>query len=156
RAPEDAGALFGTGMVCERDWLALPTPGAADSAVDLFARAGRARPGFAEAWTALAVLRFERGHPDSAFDAATRALAASPDQVQPQLASAYLASRIGMTALADSLFNVAIPHLPAGIAARFDDITPLLASSEAGGFAALPPGQRIEFARRYWALHDPD
>src|SRR5262245_51550805 len=43
-APEDAVALFELGLVCERDWLAVPTPGAADSALDLFSRAGRARP----------------------------------------------------------------------------------------------------------------
>lgn len=154
--PEDPDAHFGLGRVCEREWLAAPASGSADAAMDHFARATQARPGFWEAWTALAVLRFERRNPRGAREAAVNALVAMPDRVEPQIASAYLAYRNGLIALSDSLFTVAIPRLPAGIAARFDDISPLLTPDEGVNVGRMKSRERAEYARWFWTENDPD
>ena len=154
--PEDPDAHFGLGRVYESEWLAAPDSGSADEAMDHFVRATHARPGFWEAWTALAVLRFERRNPRGAREAALNALVAMPDRVEPQIANAYLAYRNGLIALSDSLFTLAIPRLPRGIAARFDDLSPLLTPGEAEHFAGLRPQERAEYARRFWTWNDPD
>jgi GWxTD domain-containing protein len=154
--PEDPDAHFGLGRVYEREWLAAPASGSADVAMDHFARATQARPGFWEAWIALAVLRYERRNPRGAREAAVSALVSMPDRVEPQIANAYLAYRNGFIALSDSLFTFAIPRLPRGIAARFDDLSPLLTPDEAGHFGRMSPQERTEYARRFWTWNDPD
>jgi GWxTD domain-containing protein len=155
-APDDPDAHFGLGRVWEREWLAAPASGSADTAMDHLVRATRARPGFWEAWVALAVLRFERRDPRGARDAALRALGARPDGVEPQIANAYLAYRNGLIALSDSLFTIAIPRLPSGIAARFDDLSPLLTADQGVHFGEMRPQERAEYARRFWTGSDPD
>lgn len=155
-APEDPDALFGLGRICERQWLAAPASFPADSAMSYFVRATRARPSLWEAWIALAALRFERRDPRGAREAATSALVAMPHRVEPQIANAYLAYRNGLIALSDSLFTIAIPRLPSGIAARFDDISPLLTPDEGVTLARMPPQERAQYARRFWTENDPD
>jgi hypothetical protein len=152
----DANAYFGLGRICLREGLDTPGSDAFNQAERYFEHAVHTRPQFSEAWVALASLRFERRDPWTAREAAMNALATAPPIVEAELSAAYLSYRTGMIALSDSLFAVAIPRCPPGIAARFSDIRPLLTWGEQMDFGEWSPPQRAEFARRFWSRNDPD
>ena len=154
--PGDADAAFGLGRTCEREWLDSPTPELLDEALAHFEAAVRARPGFYEAWVALAAARFERRDAWAANDAAMAALALAPQRPEGVLAAAYLAYRTGAVERADSLFAVAVARCPAGIAARFADVTPLLSESQQATFDELGAGARTDYVRGFWSRADPD
>jgi len=152
----DADARFGLGRICQREWLDAPDVGTLNQAARHFEAAVRARPDFYEAWVVLATIRFERRDPWTARAAAMAGLSIAPGSVQAQLAAAYLSYRTGLLERSDSLFALAIPRCPAGIAQRFADITPLLSEAEQQDYAELAGPARDDYRRRFWSRSDPD
>lgn len=155
-APADSLARLGLAHEEVLEWLRAPSKGGLLAATGYLEQATLEHPGFADAWTFLAVIRFERRLPWSARDAAYQALACPASGPNAQLASAYLAYRTGDLRRSDSLFAIAIPRLPMGIAARFADVGPLLNEAEAATYRDLPAAGRADFERRFWGLADPD
>ena len=152
----DADARFGLGRTLERSWLDEPVPSTLAAAREQLEAAVRARPEFYEAWVTLAAVRFEERDVPAAGEAARVALTLAPDGLEAQLAAASLAYRSGLLARADSLFGIAIPRCPPGIAKRFADITPLLSEAEQLDFGELGARAKAEYVRRFWGRSDPD
>src|SRR5262249_25088701 len=65
-APDDATGWEGLGRVWKRDWLATLARASLEKSIHCFDEAVRRDPQRAQVWTALAVLRVERGAADSA------------------------------------------------------------------------------------------
>jgi len=155
-APSDPAGHFGMGEVQRRDWLKFLDTTSLNRAVDEFATAARLDSGMVEAWLMLSSMRIESHDTTGAAAAALRALSAAPDRAETQLAVAATQWRLGEVAEADSRFRAAIPRLPANVRERFDDIAPLASEADTALYNHLPPARRAEFARRFWAEHDPD
>jgi len=155
-APEDADAWQGLGRVWKRDWLATLATASLEKSIHYLDEAVRRDPARAEAWTMLVVLRLERGDPNLAAAAAAQALAVAPDSAAPPLAGGVIAYQAGRLTQADSLYTLALARLRPRLAARFRDISPLVARDDGEAILDSPPPVRAEATRRFWSSSDPD
>lgn len=147
---------FGLALLYKRNWLRSLAPEDFDRAVANAEAALRVEPRHCGAAVLLSVLRAESGAFADAGRAVTDAYSAGCASPELALASVYLAFRSGDAARAESLLVAVRPRLAPEIAARFDDVAPMLGADDAEALAALGPGEGAAYARRFWAGSDPD
>uniref|UniRef100_A0A832I9U5 GWxTD domain-containing protein n=1 Tax=Eiseniibacteriota bacterium TaxID=2212470 RepID=A0A832I9U5_UNCEI len=156
-APDDADARLGLAWVWRRDWLKFLDRSSLERAIAHLTHAVRARPERGDAWLALVPLLVEKGELRAASAAARRAREADPDRLEPRLADAYTAWRLGRVAEAERLFEATVPRLPAELRERFEDISPLASERDTFELRRLPSAAaRDDFVRRFWRAQDPD
>src|SRR5262245_19201257 len=78
-APGDPTGWEGLGRTWKRDWLATLARASLEKSIHYFDEAVRIDPRRAEVWTALAVLRIERGDTAAAARSAEMAMQAAPE-----------------------------------------------------------------------------
>jgi len=155
-SPADPTGWEGLGRVWKRDWLATLARASLEKSIHYFDEAVRLDPKRAEVWTALAVLRIERGDTAVAARCAEQAMQSAPELGGPTVAGAYLAYRAGRLASAESLFTLAFARMAPRLAARFRDVTPLVPETDGEALADMSPAARAEYARKFWSESDPD
>ena len=155
-APADADARFGLGQIWRRDWLKYLETGSLQRAADNLSEAVRLEPRHCDAWLLLVPLLVEKGDLRAAAAASQRAREADPQRLEPRLAEAYTAYRLGRVARADSLFAATIPRLRRSLRARYDDISPVASARDTSVLHSLGEREQTEFVRRFWREHDPD
>jgi GWxTD domain-containing protein len=138
------------------DWLKFLDDSSLARAIDNLSAAARSRPEQGEAWLALVPLLVQQNRLDAAAAAAARASAATPRRVEPLLAVAYTAYRLGHLAVADSVFKAALPRLPREVRERFYDISPVASAEDTSRLHHLALSEQEEFLRRFWRDLDPD
>jgi GWxTD domain-containing protein len=155
-APEDAQARFGLGQAWRRDWLKYLERPSLDRAVEHYSAAARLDPSHVESWLLLSALQVERADLAGARAAADHALQADRARAEGMLAAASTRWRQGEVTGADSLFRLAISRLRRSVRERFEDIAPLATERDTMQYNQLSARGRSEYARRFWAEHDPD
>ena len=154
--PMNPEAWFGLAQLYKRNWLRSLADEDFARAVSNAEATLRLGPGHCGAAVMLAVLRVERGDFAAAREVVADAFAAGCRVPELQLATAYLAYHGGDAVRAESLLAAVRPLLAPEVAARFDDVVPMLGDDAAEAVAALPKGERETYARRFWAGTDPD
>ena len=154
--PGDAQGRFGLGQVWRRDWLKYLDRTSLARAVEHFTVSARLSPSSCDAWLALVPLLVEQNDLDRAATAAERGVLADPVRADALLALAYTSYHLGRVARAESVFVAAIPRLPPGARARFEDISPLATEQDTVILHRLDPARQREFVRRFWKDLDPD
>ncbi len=154
--PDDPRPLVGLAEAARRDWLVVMDSTRFVEALEALRTAAERSPGVAEPWFRLAPLEYEHGDLRRAGLAAERAFALQPDDAQAELACAYLHFRAGRLALADSLFEDALPRLSPAFRKRLGDLSPLLSEEDVDRWSLMTPAERDTFAMRFWRANDPD
>jgi cytochrome c-type biogenesis protein CcmH/NrfG len=152
----DASAWEGVGDTWKHDWLLTLDSVSSASAVHAYYRSVTNAGRRTRSWIQLGTLLHEGGDRTAAAVAASRALESAPTEPNAMLLGALMAYGGGRLALADSLFRAAVPHLPSELAARFEDVRPLLAPAEAERYDEMGEEARSEFQRKFWSATDPD
>lgn len=155
-APRDPEARFGLGRMWRRDYLKYLDTTSLVRAVDQLGWATRFDPSNVAAWVMLASLHAERGDHAAALAAARSACGQAPRAPEALAAMGAARWRLGDVEGADSAFRAALPRLPRRVRERFDDIAPLATETDTVLYNRLPLEARYEYARRFWAEHDPD
>lgn len=154
--PRNPEAWFGLAQLYKRNWLrSLAEEDLTRAATNAEATL-RLDRGHCGAAVMLAVLRVERGAFGEAREIVATALAAGCRAPQLQLASAYLAYRSGDATRAESLLTAVRSRFAPEVAARFDDVVPMLDAGDAEAVETLPQGERVAYLQRFWGSSDPD
>lgn len=154
--PKNPEAWFGLAQLYKRNWLRSLGDEDFTRAVSNAEATLGLSPDHCGAAVMLAVLRAERGEFAAAHEVVAASRASGCRAPELQLVSAYLAYRGGDAARAESLLAAVRPRLTREVAARFDDVVPMLGADDAESVAELPPGSRASYARRFWDGSDPD
>lgn len=154
--PKNPEARFGLAQLYKRNWLRSLADEDFTRAVSNAEAALRLGPGHCGAAVMLAVLRAERGDFADAREIVAASQGSGCRAPELQLASAWLAYRGGDAVRAESLLAAVRPRLTPEVAARFDDVVPMLGADDAEAVGELPPGKRDTYARRFWDGSDPD
>lgn len=154
--PRNPEAWFGLAQLYKRNWLRSLADEDFTRAATNAEAALRLDRGHCGAAVMLAVLRVERGAFGEARAIVSAALAAGCRAPQLQLASAYLTYRSGDAARAESLLTAVRARLAPEVAARFDDVVPMLGAEDGEAVEALPHGERVAYSQRFWGSSDPD
>ncbi len=154
--PDNPAGHYGLAQLLRRDWLKYLDTTSLARAADEFETAGRLDSTFVDAWLGLASLRVELHADSAALVAAACAHAAAPERPEPWLALGSTRWRMGDVSGADAAFRAALPRLPANVRERFDDLAPVVSEQDTLLYNHLPEAGRQEYARRFWAEHDPD
>ncbi|HEY6193553.1 MAG TPA: GWxTD domain-containing protein [Candidatus Eisenbacteria bacterium] len=149
-------AWFGLAQLYKRNWLRSLADEDFDRAVSNAEATLRLDRGHCGAAVMLAVLRSERGEFASARGVVAEARAGACRAPELDLAAAYLAYRAGDATVAESLLAAVRPRLAPQVAARFDDVVPMLGAEDAEAVAALSARDRQRHAQQFWAGSDPD
>ena len=155
-APEDPEARYGLARMWRRDYLKYLDTTSLVRAVEHLGWATRLDSANVTGWVMLASLRTERGDVAGALRAAEGALRRAPRSPEALAALGAARWRLGDVEGADSAFRAALPRLPKKVRERFDDIAPLATEADTAFYNHLPLEAQYEYARRFWAEHDPD
>lgn len=155
-APDDAEARFGLARMWRRDYLKYLDTTSLVRALEHLERATRLDTANIVGRVMLASLRTERGDLAGALAAAEDAGRRAPDSPEVLAMLGAARWRTGDVEGADSVFHEALPWLPRKVRERFDDIAPLATEADTAYYNHLSPEGRYEYARRFWAEHDPD
>ncbi|MFN8588936.1 MAG: tetratricopeptide repeat protein [Candidatus Eisenbacteria bacterium] len=154
--PNDADARYGLAQVWRRDWLKYLERGSLDHAIRELRAATATDSAHVESWVLLASLLTSRGDSLGALAAAERAAALAPTAPDARLARASGLWRVGRADDAAAEFRATLPVLEKRVRERFDDFAPLASERDTAIYNHLAPAAKLEFARRFWAEHDPD
>jgi GWxTD domain-containing protein len=154
--PSNAAVRLLQGMVWRRYWLAEADDLTRDKAVACLARGARLAPGEYECWAALVPLLVDADELEQANAAAAFALRATPGRPEAMVLVASMAQRTGDLATADRLFRAAIPRLPAGLRARYTDLSPLLPPWLVERYTDMAGPARTRYEEQFWRTSDPD
>ena len=155
-APNNAEARFGLARMWRRDYLKYLDTTSLVRAVDHLEWATRLDTANVVGRVMLASLRTERGDLAGALAAAEDACGLAPRSPEALAMLGAARWRLGDVEGADSAFRAALPRLPEKVRERFDDIAPLATETDTAYYNHLPLEARDEYARRFWAEHDPD
>lgn len=154
--PDDAGARYGLGQVWRRDWLKYLDKSSLDHAIRELVAAVRADSTHVDGWLMLSSLLTAKGDSTRALLASEAALLVAPERPDARIAHAAGLWRTGAPEEADAEFRAALPMLERRVRERFDDFAPLASERDTSVYNHLSPNDKREFARRFWAEHDPD
>ena len=121
-SPADSALQLELGLAWKQDWLDLFERSSLEQADECVSRACTAAPGWAESWSALAMLRVLEGRPHDALESALRASAADPEANEPGLALGCALYRLGDLADAEAAFRVARTRLAPEVLRTIDAI----------------------------------
>lgn len=155
-APEDPEARFGLAKIWRRDYLKYIDTTSLSRAIDHLRWTTRLDSTNAAAWVMMASLQTERHDWRSALRSAEGAVAAAPDAPEALAMLGAARWRTGDVEGADSAFQEALPGLPAKVREKFEDIAPLATEKDTMVYNHLSSEDQYEYARRFWAEHDPD
>ncbi len=163
RSNHDSGpAYVRLGRLAMRDWRKFQRRGSLESARRFWQDAARRGPGEPEPWLGLGVLALLDNDARGALAAGRQVLAsgrALPRQTEGEAlllvgAGAY---GLGLPAIADSAYEVALLRLPAPARERLTDITPAASDADTASYHAITDsGTRAKFLATFWRSRDPD